>query len=226
MILIMSGLKQKPKWINFIALIFLALIVSACSSTLSRSEIQSPERIETGDSFSDLVTRYEHCSGSGWISYSGDQNGRLGFSFTCTGDSAYYKLKDLFGRTVMFIELNGSDFRIWDKLNNVIYSRNSFPEDDLIPLSIATIPMLPLSWGIVLEENGIGIENDQQLPALIAVNYSESNVGLMVENVVLKTTKSNQELIIHFAARNWGKPDRKLIRPIPESIPAANFNWK
>ncbi len=210
----MSGLKQKPN-LNRLILALAIFSFSGCGSFLTRQ----PERPDTPvDQFSEFIRQYKSCNGSGWVSWAGEQNGRMGFNFTCSRDSVWYQFKDILGRRVLYLESDGGSFLAWDQLNQVVYSDSSLPVSELLVRALDTLPLLSLSWGITPKNAKRGGT------ALIDVSYTESDVGLVVEKVVLKIEKPNQEVIIKFTVRNWGTADRKIIRTIPDSIPVTNLN--
>ncbi len=191
------------------AAIFLVFF-SGCTSQLLRDEIIDP----TSNACLEIINSSHFVNGKGYISYTGQESGRLSFTFSSTPDSLYIMFKDIFSRKTLFIQIENETLEVWDIIGNQHYADSMLPNLLPLPESISAGELISIFRGCITAD-GTTLFSD--------FTYAESDVGLAIKKTVIRPSK-DQYLEIHFYQRQWGYPENQITTRIPDSVPRVEFN--
>jgi hypothetical protein len=87
-----------------------------------------------------LVSLYGQLRGKGSTEIYGKQSGKFNFSFTSNGYESFLLFRDILGRKMILLEINGISINAWDMIQNQKYDKTTlvvlFPFMELNPIAI------------------------------------------------------------------------------------------
>ena len=72
-----------------------------------------------------LVSVYSQLRGKGSTIIHGKQSGKFNFSFTSNGYKSYLLFRDILGRKILLLEINGVSINAWDMIQNQKYDQTT-----------------------------------------------------------------------------------------------------
>lgn len=189
----------KPKTSNLVlAGIGLALLLTGCGPGRQR-----PEPLPA------LAKRSTACQGRGYLT-SDTSDDRLLFRFACHADSGYVQFRDLLGRKVFYLQIEGDSLQAWDLQNNRRYAG----------AGTVVLPSAGAISGCDLLDLLRGGRPSRE-DAMIDFSYAQTGVGLTVEKAIFKADNSPAVLELHFTQRQFGGDSASLKMTIPVTVPLA-----
>jgi len=72
-----------------------------------------------------LVSVYSQLRGKGSTEIYGKQSGKFNFSFTSNGYESFLLFRDILGRKILLLEINGISINAWDMIQNQKYDQTT-----------------------------------------------------------------------------------------------------
>ena len=151
--------------------------------------------------FDTLVTEFALCRGDGVIVSKGLISGNLKFRYTTTVDQTFLEFKDMLGRTVIEIQLNGNSILAFDVLRKQKYSHQQL---------VSIMPILEVFSANDLRSTLWGIEPevpDSSVQGIIESMHVESEItpyGLLVSRIDAQSKDKTQKMVIQIINREFG----------------------
>ncbi|MFL3027274.1 MAG: hypothetical protein ACJZ1O_03170 [Candidatus Neomarinimicrobiota bacterium] len=168
-----------------------------------------------------LVSVYSQLRGKGSTIIHGKQSGKFNFSFTSNGYKSYLLFRDILGRKILLLEINGVSINAWDMIQNQKYDQTTlvilFPFIEFLSPDNLT----KLLWGLVPNLN-TEINNKFEFENKNVKMTFESNkqrVGSLIQKITYLDELNMDKYEILITNREFGSNYPDLERGIPESIP-------
>ena len=168
-----------------------------------------------------LVSVYSQLRGKGSTIIHGKQSGKFNFSFTSNGYKSYLLFRDILGRKILLLEINGVSINAWDMIQNQKYDQTTlvilFPFIEFLSPDNLT----KLLWGLVPNLN-TEINNKFEFENKNVKMTFESNkqrVGSLIHKITYLDELNMDKYEILITNREFGSNYPDLERGIPESIP-------
>ena len=134
---------QIKSWVLFTIIIF------GCSKVKNNfpdSFTALPRSTLTKDK---LVSVYGQLRGKGYVEVYGKQSGKFNFSFTSNGYESFLLFRDILGRKILLLEIDGITINAWDMIQNQKYSKTSLVIIFPFLEYLSSESLTKLLWGFV-----------------------------------------------------------------------------
>lgn len=168
-----------------------------------------------------LVSVYSQLRGKGSTEIYGKQSGKFNFSFTSNGYESFLLFRDILGRKILLLEINGISINAWDMIQNQKYDQTTLVI--LFPFMEFLSPenLTKLLWGLIPNLN-TEINNKFEFENKNVKMTFESNkhqVGSLIRKITYIDEFNMDKYEILITNREFGSHYPDLERGIPESIP-------
>ncbi len=171
-----------------------------------------------------LVSVYGQLRGKGSTEIYGQQSGKFNFSFTSNGYDSFLLFRDILGRKILLLEINGLSISAWDMIQNQKYTQTSLVI--LFPFIEYLSPgnLTKLLWGIVPDLNS-EINNKFEFENKNVKMTFETNrqrIGSLIQKIAYINESNMDKYEILITNREFGSNYPDLEKGIPHSIPITN----
>ena len=171
-----------------------------------------------------LVSVYGQLRGKGSTEIYGQQSGKFNFSFTSNGYDSFLLFRDILGRKILLLEINGLSIRAWDMIQNQKYAQTSLVI--LFPFIEYLSPrnLTKLLWGFVPDLNS-EINNKFEFENKNVKMTFETNrqrIGSLIQKIAYIDESNMDKYEILITNREFGSNYPDLEKGIPQSIPITN----
>ena len=206
---------QIKSWVLFIIIIF------GCSKVKNNfpdSFTALPRSTLTKDK---LVSVYGQLRGKGYVEVYGKQSGKFNFSFTSNGYESFLLFRDILGRKILLLEIDGITINAWDMIQNQKYNKTSLVIIFPFMEYLSSESLTKLLWGFVpninKEINNKFEFEDKNVKMTFETN--KQRIGSLIHKMIFLDEFNMDKYEIHITDREYGSHYPDLIRGIPESIP-------
>ena len=206
---------QIKSWVLFTIIIF------GCSKVKNNfpdSFTALPRSTLTKDK---LVSVYGQLRGKGYVEVYGKQSGKFNFSFTSNGYESFLLFRDILGRKILLLEIDGITINAWDMIQNQKYSKTSLVIIFPFLEYLSSESLTKLLWGFVpninKEINNKFEFEDKNVKMTFETN--KQRIGSLIHNIIYLDEFNMDKYEILITDREYGSHYPDLKKGIPKSVP-------
>ncbi len=206
---------QIKSWVLFTIIIF------GCSKVKNNfpdSFTALPRSTLTKDK---LVSVYGQLRGKGYVEVYGKQSGKFNFSFTSNGYESFLLFRDILGRKILLLEIDGITINAWDMIQNQKYNKTSLVIIFPFMEYLSSESLTKLLWGVVpninKEINNKFEFEDKNVKMTFETN--KQRIGSLIHKIIYLDEFNMDKYEILITDREYGSHYPDLKKGIPKSVP-------
>ena len=206
---------QIKSWVLF------AIIIFGCSkvkNNIPDSFTALPRSTLTKDK---LVSVYGQLRGKGYVEVYGKQSGKFNFSFTSNGYESFLLFRDILGRKILLLEIDGITINAWDMIQNQKYNKTSLVIIFPFMEYLSSESLTKLLWGFVpninKEINNKFEFEDKNVKMTFETN--KQRIGSLIHKIIYLDEFNMDKYEILITDREYGSHYPDLKKGIPKSVP-------
>lgn len=206
---------QIKSWVLFTIIIF------GCSKVKNNfpdSFTALPRSTLTKDK---LVSVYGQLRGKGYVEVYGKQSGKFNFSFTSNGYESFLLFRDILGRKILLLEIDGITINAWDMIQNQKYNKTSLVIIFPFMEYLSSESLTKLLWGVVpninKEINNKFEFEDKNVKMTFETN--KQRIGSLIHKIIYLDEFNMDKYEILITDREYGSYYPDLKKGIPKSVP-------
>ena len=209
---------QIKSWVLFTIIIF------GCSKVKNNfpdSFTALPRSTLTKDK---LVSVYGQLRGKGYVEVYGKQSGKFNFSFTSNGYESFLLFRDILGRKILLLEIDGITINAWDMIQNQKYNKTSLVIIFPFMEYLSSESLTKLLWGFVpninKEINNKFEFEDKNVKMTFETN--KQRIGSLIHKIIYLDEFNMDKYEILITDREYRSHYPHLKKGIPKSVPQIN----